>query len=266
MAAADAWPLSAASTLLLRDAGATGTDLLRLTLKELILRRVWRLDRREKAGAFGFGRSELAIARGTQRPPALTPVMELDAALGAAVGPESVELAKAVKRLRRERSDLGRFLLDVTRADLAARGLATVRRDRVLKLVPRTRLEPTAEGIRLQTRSVQVDDALRATVKARGEANGLEGVVAAAGVLVLFAGPTEMAAIDELLRERSGGDTAGAAPVGGGVDDGSDLDLSDLSALDAFDPGIDAAVDSGGGGGGGDGSGGGDGGGGDGGG
>lgn len=218
---------------------------------------MWRLERRERAGVLGF-KSELALARGAQRAPALAPVMQLDAALGTAVGPETVGLVKAVKRLRKVRSDIGRSLLDAARDDLAARGLATVRRDRVLGLFPRTRLDPTPAGEALRSESVQREDALRAALGWVEDPHGSARELAAAGVLVLFADPAALRELDEHLRERRGTADGG---YGGSPGDGWDFDFSDVSSFDAFDPGIDTAVDSGGGGGGG-GDGGGDGGGG----
>ncbi len=41
-----AWPLSAAATALLRDPRVKETELLKLSLKELVVRKAWRLESR----------------------------------------------------------------------------------------------------------------------------------------------------------------------------------------------------------------------------
>lgn len=236
-------PHSAAALHVLRHLdGATGGEVLKLALKELVLRRVWRLEHRERAGVLGF-RSELALARGVERAPALTPLMQLDAALGAAVGPETVPLRKAVKRVVRRRSSRGDALLEATRADLAAQGLLVVERGRTLGVIPRTRVRATLDGQRAASTSWAQEEALLEAIAdpARARAARL-----AAGPLVLLVEPTALAEVDEELRESLAAQSAGAGTGGGG--DG-DLGDDDLAFLDAFDPGIDAAVDAGGGGG-----------------
>lgn len=248
------WPLTAAGTHVLRHLReAKGGEVLVLGLRELVLRRVWRLERRERAGLLGF-RSEPTITRAAERPPAVTPLMQLDAALGAAVGPETVAVKQAVKRLVRQRSGRGDALLELTRDDLVRRDLITVSTERVLRILPRTRIATTAEGAALARRSWIQEDALREALRDPFRA---PGAIEAAGVLALLSGPAELKELEAELRARS---SASGAPVADGG--GSPVVEDERSLLDALDPGIDAAVDAGGGGGDG-GDGGGDGGGGD---
>lgn len=142
----DSAPRTAAELHVLRHLGeATAAEVLELTLKELVLRRVWRLERRERAGLRGF-RSELALARGIERAPALTPLMQLDAALGAAVGPETVPVSTAVKRVVRARTAGGDALLAMTRDELERRELVRVEERRALRIVTRRSLLATEAG------------------------------------------------------------------------------------------------------------------------
>ncbi len=234
----EVWPLSAAATYLLRDpAAAQGGEVLKLALRELVLRRVWRLERRERAGVMRF-RSGLAIARGAQRAPAETPLPQLDAALNAAVGSETLALKRVVKRLVGHESSTGRKLLEVTLGDLERRGLVRVERTRVLRLIPRSRPVLTPDGELTSRESRARETALR---EALTDPLRAAAAAAAAGALLLFVEPDALSELEEDRRDGSGG-------------------ARDWAYRDASDPGIDSAVDAGGGGG--DGDGGGDGGGG----
>jgi len=237
----DSWPLSAAATHVLRHLDdATGDEVLRLGVRELVLRGVWRVGRRERARLVGL-RSELTLTRGARRAPALAPVMQLDAALGMVIGPDVVPVHKAVKRLVRRRGSGRGALLAATRDELVDRGLVSIERTRVLGLVLRTRVSDTPEGRALAARSWEVEEALRDALT--DPARAVDGL-RAAGPLALLVSAGPLSELDDELRERVVATGAGAGSGSGG---GSFSD-EELERLDAFDPALDATLDASGGG------------------
>ena len=253
---ADPWPLSAAATAVLRDPTIAHDDVLRLALKELVLRRAWRIEQREQAGRLRT-RTRVHLREGAAGPPALAPLPELHAALREVVGADGHPLDRTAASLRSVWDDVPRTLHRAAQADLVDRGLAESTRDRLLGIVPRTRLRRTPRGEALAKASHEREQGLRALL-AGGDAAAASAALAAAGGLILLAAPELAGEIEAFFaRAAAGGDRGGGGVAGdddGGTVDG--ISLPELSLLDAVDPGIDAAFDAGGGGGGGDGGGG----------
>lgn len=252
---ATAWPLSAAATQLLRRPRTQKPEVVRLALKELIVRRAWRLDVERRRGRLGRERVTRTLRPGPAPVPAQPVLRELDASLRQ-VAPGGGELRGIVQHVMEADRKLPTRLQEAAREELAARGLVALERSRILGVVPRTKAVPTAAA-----------EGWRRAAEAR--MSGLRGAdaatVAALGGLVLLLDPAPMAELDATLKRlRDQGSGGGDGGSGGSTDsaDGLDLDLGDFSVLDDLDGGFDSDVDAGSSDGGGDGSGGGDGGGG----
>ena len=226
-----AWPLSAPATALLDDPRTAPGVLLRLALRELVVRGAVRvqLDRRQRRRPAG-----VLLAPGdvdaTDLP---APLSWLGARLVAHLDAAGTPATKALQRASGWRTDLGAGVREAARRELRSAGLLVAERTLVLGLVPRTRWRLTGSG--------------RAwALSASGAVAGAAGVLPAAGLLL---------ALDLELQRRLRQE-AGALGDGG--------EWGDLEALDAVlgdaGPGLDSAADgaSGGGGDGGDGGGGGD--------
>ena len=262
------WPLSAATTLVLREPRAPSGDVLKLGLKELVLRGAWTVDRSTANRAFGRKRERLQLNPGGRPVPDLPPLRDLDARLQRVVDDDHRELSQVVKRLLKADGGLGDRLRDGARAELAGRGLLEVMRRPVLGVIPRTRVDRTPSGDVWARASWEREEAL-GTALAGGSVDSAvpAASLAALGGLVLLLDAGLLAGLDDALRRRrdGGGDaghTQGSGEDGSSLEDAGALDLSSLGALDSIGSGFDAAVDAGGGEGGGSGDGGGDGGGG----
>jgi hypothetical protein len=268
-AATPAWPLSAAVTAVLRDLDAPPRTVLVLTLKELVLRRAWRLDRRtERAGLLGRPTEVVTLVPGDRAAPDIVPLAVADRALRRVVGAEGRELSDAVRRLVRDGEARGERLRDAARDELATRGLADVERRRLLGLVPRTVVRLTASGESWRRGSFEREEALETAVRERGPQ--LPAEAAALGGLVLLLSPGPLAELDAAMAQLRAAEHAAwaHAPADTGPGDGDwvdvgpldlgALDLADLGSLEVLEASFDAAASTGdGGGGGGDGGGGG---------
>jgi hypothetical protein len=255
----DPWPLSAAATEVLRNPTVPAEDVLKLALKELALRGVWRLGRpRPKArrGSRGMPRKVVAMTPTDRRPPPLVPLVQLHDSLPT-TGDDDLHVR--LWRAMAVEPELPDLLRVACREHLAERGLLERRSERRLVLFSRTRWARTEAG-----------DCM--LVEARERLATLTGAaeIGAAGGLLLLLDDEDRAQLATRLRQELGSD------FGGGGDlrlrgllaldlenvDATMLDLVTLGTIDLadFEVGVDAAVDSGGAGGDGGGAGGGDGG------
>jgi hypothetical protein len=244
------WPLSAAVTAVLRDVDEQPGVVVRLTLKELVLRRAWRLERRtDRSGLLGRPKEVVVIVPGDRPAPDLVPLPVADRVLREVVGPHGIELSVAVRRLMK-RTAGGEQLRDAARDELAARGLAEVERRKRFGLVPRTDVRLTPTGESWLRDSLDREDHLDEALRGRRPEPAAEALALGGLVLLLSPGPLEE--LDAAMaRLRTAPQlAAGPAPVGGGDDedhlaDAGALDFADLDALNAVDASFEAAVDSG---------------------
>jgi hypothetical protein len=212
------WPLSAAATRVLHAPGAGGPDVVRLALRELVLRDVVR--------AGDVVRRRWRVPRVRLLPGAVSgeglpaPLPDLAAALRPHLGHDGADAAKAMRAAAGRRADLDDRLGRACRDDLVARGLLRVDERRRLLLV-RRRWVHTPSG------RVWVEASSGPAVLATGAAPAL-------GLLLAL----DQATIAALRRE-------------GLVEAGIDWEHGDLDALDgALGDALDSAADSGGDGGG----------------
>lgn len=230
------WPLSAPATAVLRDPGTAPQVLLRLALRELVVRGAVRVHRVERAR---HGPGTVRLAPGDVDASSLpVPLRLLATALLPHLTAEGTPARTAVRRAAGWRADLSPRVREAARHELDAAGLLRQEHDRLLGVLPRTRWQLTPTG-RAWARSAS-DAAVSGA-----------GLLPATGLLL---------ALDQDLQRRlreAAGEADGSVPVGWGGDDVEALD----AVLGDAGPALDSAVDAGSGGGGGDG--GGDGGGGD---
>jgi len=241
----DPWPLSAAATAVLLDPGTKGADVLKLSLKELVLREVWRLERRPGGRR---GRTQhLALIPGGEGVPGLVPLPTLHERLRSTAGEQGRSVEAVVARLTGLRSGLPGELRRAAREDLAAGGLVTLERG----MLPRTtRVVSTAAGEALEREAPERGERLVAALEATADLVEARRLVAAAGGLALVAAPGLVAA----LRALDARIAAAGAAGGPHVPEEARLDF-DFPVLDALDATFDMAIDAGGGGGGGGGGG-----------
>jgi hypothetical protein len=248
------WPLSAAATAVLRDPKLAGIDVLKLALKELVLRRVWGLRRGPRRRLRGQ-RSDFVL--GTADVPPLPPLVSADRALRSVMGTDGREVREAARLLLKAHRKLPDQLRDEARAELASRGLVELERRKVLGVVPQTKVVVTESG-----RLWAQDADARTSALSRSIGRPPPEVLAQAGALgglVLLLDPAPLAELDQLVKRTHDDGTGTTGYVDGtSGDEGLDLDLGglDLGALDGLDSSFDAAVDSGSSDGGGDGGGG----------
>lgn len=139
-----AWPLSAAATALLRDPGLAGDAVLKLALRELVVRGVLRAELGEPRR---FRRPSLTLRPGGQPVAGLpAPLTRLAGELLPHVPPEGREATKAVQKSVGARHQLLAQLRTDVRDSLQRQGLLTAERSKVLGVVPRTRWVRTPTG------------------------------------------------------------------------------------------------------------------------
>jgi len=220
------WPLSAAATALLREPGLRGDAVLKLALRELVLRGVVLAELGEPPCRDG----QLTLRPGGRSATGLpVPLPRLARALLPHVPADGAEASTVVQQ-----SVAGRYqLLDELRTEardtLTAQGLLTAQRSRVLGVIPRTRWlrSPTGELWAAVPRGLERD---------RGAAVAAAAGSAAPAVGLLLALDAEVA---RALRDD------GDASVLFGID--GDLDGRTLDAvLGDVGTGLDGAVDGGG--------------------
>ena len=221
-----AWPLSAPATALLRAPDTAPHELLRLAVRELVVRGVLRVELVEQP-------AEVRLTRGHVDAAALpTPLALLGGALLPHVTAEGTPADRAVQRAAGWRVDLAAQVRDASRRELAAAGLLVCERDRLLGVLPRTRWRLTPSG---RAWAGSASDAVAATA----------GVLPAAGLL--------LALVEQLQRElRAAAGTDGGVGAAG-WDDVHGLDAVLGDAGPALDSATDAGAGGGGDGGGGDG-------------
>lgn len=225
-----AWPLSAAATAVLRRPRTSGEVVLRLALRELVVRGVLRTGPLERRRC---GADRVDLLPGDRPAGSLpAPLPQLAAALLPHVKAEGTDAAGAVQAAVGWRGQLVNGLRDTCREDLRARGLLVPARARALGLLPVTRWEPTPSG---QAWARRAD---------RLEREGTPvGVLPAAGLLLALD-----VAVARRLREGPADTGAAWAPPGcdlGALDDV----LGDVGpALDTAADGGSSSADGGGGG------------------
>ena len=231
----EAWPLSAAATAVLQsEDDHPGYEVLRLALRELLWRRAWRLEPAR------FPRSGSVLLPGDGEVPALAPLPRLDAVLREAAGANGIGLERAVRRQRGVVRDESEALRGAARDELARRGLVSVTRSRVARVLPRTSVRHTPTGAELSQRAWRHIEAVEAALRAKGRPEELAAALSAAGVLVLLTPAATLEALAALVSMDR------PAPAVFVDDDDDPLGLPDFGRLDAV-------FDGGGGGGGGDG-------------
>ena len=220
------WPLSAPATALLRDLRSTPAVLLRLALRELVVRGVVRVHPVER---HRLRRPTVRLSPGTAAGALPPPLAVLAGALLPRLTAEGTQAHTAVQRAAGWRGDLAPRVRAAARDELRVAGLVVRQDRRLLGLVPWRRWEPTPSG-RAWSRSA-ADAAVAGTA-----------VLPATGLLLV---------LDEELQRRLR-DSAGAevASVWGDVD-GLDAVLGDAGpALDGAADGASSSGDGGDGGGG----------------
>lgn len=227
-----AWPLSAAATAVLRDPQTPPPALLRLTLRELVVRGVVRVH---VAPQRGRRAPVVRLAPGDADAAGLpAPLRQLAGALAPHLSADGTPAHAAVRKATGWRTDLGSLVRQAARDELRTAGLLAEEHGKLLGVVPRTRWQPTPSG-RAWARSA-----------ADAAAAPITGALPAAGLLL---------ALDQDLQRRLR-DASGGADVGSAGWASDDLDHLD-AVLGEAGPALDSAVDGGSGGGdGGDGGGG----------
>lgn len=221
--------LSAPECLALLEPGSDGRALLKAALKELLLRRVFRLERSEERVLLAFKRCVRRLRRGGGRLPPQSPLLPLERLLAESARKDD-RLDRVLTAVRsRYGSGYARFRSDVVRAALKRRGLLRVESQRILWLFSRQHAEPTVEGMRQWHALGELLQQARAAAAKVGQEPAqlaaLAGSLGAAVVLVPELWPL-LADLDLALRVPQTAD--------GG--DGSGFDFS----LDAGDEDVEA--------------------------
>lgn len=148
------WPLSAAATVLLRTPRTSAAEVLRLALRELVVRDVLRVVEVQPRR---WSRERVTVQRGSADPRGLpVPLTALASALLPQVGPGNADVAKTIRKALGWRQDLPSRLRRDALQHLADRGLLAARRERLLGLIPvrRRRLTPTGSAWAVSLASV----------------------------------------------------------------------------------------------------------------
>ncbi len=135
--------LSAATAQVLLELDPARAELVRLALKELVLRGAWRLEHRP-GGLRGRPTLHLVPGRRPTRLPA--PLPFVDHALRATVPTSGRPVRATVRALRRRYEDLPEGTEAGALRVLVRRGLLEERRERVLGVVPRSTRRRTGAG------------------------------------------------------------------------------------------------------------------------
>lgn len=197
--------LSAPAIALLRDPRQAPDEVLKLALKELVLRGVWSLERRPTGIA---RRRRVHFVIGDAEPPESPPLACAHRALRRVVGWDGREVRQSVRMMLFEDDRLAKRVREDARDELAALGLARVERSRALGVIPRTRVELTPEG-RAASREA----------------------------------PGELSVLFERRRGIVGRAVRRARRDDVGTTGWADSDLDDIDLLDALDAGFDEGAD-----------------------
>ena len=216
-------PLSAASTLVLRDGGAPPGEILKLAIKELVLAGTWRIAEGERTRRVRGPEAVTVLIPGDRPPPGRVPLGLAHSLVasgpverwGAVEGREVRTLAKHIARTRRR---VGSELLSRVAVDLNHRGLVEWEQRRRLGVFRRTVMVPTAEGRRVLEQYRDLD-----------AGPGLEGLDARdrAGAVAGFAGLDALGGFDHAFDSAfdagfSDGGGGGGGDGGGGDGGGGD--------------------------------------------
>jgi len=234
-----AWPLSAATTAMLRDPGLSAAEVVKLALRELAARGVLSI---EKVEPRSFRPPRVTLLPGGRPAAGLpVPLPELAAALLPHTAAEGTEAADVVRKAVAARRDLLVLLHAQTREELASRGLVDPQRYRLLGVIPRTRWirTPSGEAWAAVPRDLELG---RAAAGAAGAA------LPAVGFLLAL----DQAVARALRPQGDAQPVVWAGDTSGSTDHPPDRDTLDAVLGDAG-AGLDGAVDGGSGAGGGDG-------------
>jgi len=208
------WPLSAPATALLRDPGAAPHVLLRLALRELVVRGVVRVHAVEK---HRWRPASVRLSPGVDNAALPPPLALLAEALLPRLSAEGTPALAAVQRTSGWRADLATRVRDAARDELHTAGLLAQEQGRLLGVVPRRHWRLTPSG--------------RAWGRSADDASVAASVVLPATGLLLV--------LDQGLQRRLR-DTAGVeVPAEWGDADGLDAVLGDAG------PALDGAADGG---------------------
>lgn len=240
------WPLSALQTVLLRAPRTSGSEAVKLCLKELVLAGTWQLDRTTER-RLGRERIRLHLRPGSAAVSPRLPLDHLHRALQHAA-PDGGELVDVVKRLVAKDRRLARRLRDDARDDLVRRGLLTAEDKRMFGLLSRTRHTVTASGVSWDRDARAREHALRSGMVPAA-------LVQAGGLLLLLDADTQQL-VDHQLRPALRGQGGGAGGGEGAGESDFDagllehlLDLGNVDGLSGLSSAVDSAVDAGAGGG-----------------
>lgn len=139
------WPLSAAATALLRAPRTSAAEVLRLAMRELVVRDVLAVvDVRPHR----LSRASVTVRRGTADPAGLPePLPGLAATLLPHVDAGHADVTRAIRKALGWRQDLLARLKRASLQQLANSGLLSPRRERLLGVVPLRRWRPTATAV-----------------------------------------------------------------------------------------------------------------------
>lgn len=266
--------LSAAEALVLQNPqAAQGRAALKLTLMELLARRIVTMRHEETKGRFGrVHRTDyLQVAEEDQQqvPDAapVTAVLNMLRAAGAA-GPGAT-MAQVVQQARRSfGSDLSGFQQKHLVPSLLRRGLLEAYQKKLLGLIPRTQYRHTSAGEKVRQELVaHLEQARRLPEVLDRDPTHAAALLATLGGSILLVDELKphYGRLAQALRQPAAGGDDGASADMVELDDPdvapSDLDLADFggfdfdfaafealdSSLDAFDSSFDSSADSGGG-------------------
>lgn len=244
--------LSAPECLALLEPASDGRALVKAALKELLLRRVFRLERSEARVLLAFKRRVRRLRRGGGRLPPQSPLLPFERLLAEAARKDD-RLDRVLIAVRsRYGSGYARFRSEVVLAALKRRGLIEWRSERILLIIPRRVAVPSASG---QAQRGELERLLRearhAAAKVGQEPAQLAALAASLGAAVVLVPELwpQLAEMDVLLRPPAPGSDGGSDPVFE-----FDLDFGG-EEIDAVCSDVDGACDAADGGDGGDGGG-----------
>lgn len=227
------WPLSAAATALLVRPRTDAHEVLRLSVKELLLSGTWRLERVRPARRLRGRGDGLDVRPLPGSPPPRPPLPHLERVLRSE-SPDGGPLRGVVERAVKADRRLAQHLREQALDELVRLGLQRVERRRVLGFVPRTSRSVTRTGEAWAASPAQLRSGWADQLRAGAGAVVLAHAASAPGLLL--GGDRELLALldAELDRLRDRGELDAPWVV-------MELDggLRDLSS------GVDSAVDGG---------------------
>jgi hypothetical protein len=220
-------PLSAASTRVLRDAGAPPGEILKLAIKELVLAGTWRIAEGERTRRMRRPEAVTVLLPGDRPPPGRVPLGLAHSLISSGPverwGPvEGREVRSLAKHIARTRRRIGTELVSRVAVDLDRRGLVEWEQHRRFGLFRRSVMVPTAAGQRVleQYRDLEAGPELDRIVLGDrvGTVAGIAGLDALGGLDHVFDSAFDAGFSDGGGFGDGGGDGGGGD--GGGGDGG----------------------------------------------